>query len=451
MPSFVNSDNTKKIANVKPIEFRGVQNNLTNLNNPFNSPLDRLPFGSKVKPAELSKPNAFKLPVPGEGLPRVIHYCADQSGCGFWRMIWPGDEMLSQNKAVIMTLYQMVLLAPFYQGIDAIRLQRQCTDAQLEFVKFLRQVSDDLKKQTGKGFRLIWEVDDICFPAEAIPDYNVCKTAFTDDKIGKTIKEMMNYCDEITVVSNTMREHYKKHLNFDKISVIPNYAPKYWLDKGIDEQRIIEKYRKNKKKPRILYAGSATHFDLLNKSNQQDDFAGVVDAIAKDIMFTKKYEWVFMGGMPEKLRQFMGKGIEFHNWKEITEYPSHLKSIGADVMIAPLADNIFSRAKANIKLTEAGALGIPMVAQNLDCYNSDGWEYLFDTSDQMFQQIANILASENNYKHAVRSGREYADRFYLKDHVDEWILLYTTEYGSEKRKENKYFYENNKDQFKITN
>ena len=235
MPSFVNSDNTKKIANVKPIEFRGVQNNLTNLNNPFNSPLDRLPFGSKVKPAELSKPNAFKLPVPGEGLPRVIHYCADQSGCGFWRMIWPGDEMLSQNKAVIMTLYQMVLLAPFYQGIDAIRLQRQCTDAQLEFVKFLRQVSDDLKKQTGKGFRLIWEVDDICFPAEAIPDYNVCKTAFTDDKIGKTIKEMMNYCDEITVVSNTMREHYKKHLNFDKISVIPNYAPKYWLDKGIDE------------------------------------------------------------------------------------------------------------------------------------------------------------------------------------------------------------------------
>jgi hypothetical protein len=441
MPAFVPSDVNKKVANIKPIHSYKNEVRLTNLSNPFRNPFE----SSRVSP--VARQPEFKLPIPGEGLPRIIHYCADQSGCGFWRMLWPGDELLSQNKAVIMTLYQMVLFAPFYQGIDAVRLQRQCTPTQLEFVKFLRQVSDELKRQTGKGFRIIWEVDDICGPPECIPDYNVCKSAFTDPSIGDIIREIVHHCDEMVVVSEIMREHYIKYFNYNKISVIPNYAPKYWLSKGIDEQRLVENLRDNKKKPRILYAGSATHFDILNKNQQMDDFGHVVDAIIRDIVVTKKYQWVFMGGIPSKLRQFIGKGVEFHDWREITEYPNLISEIKPNVMYAPLADNIFSRAKANIKLIEAGALGIPMIAQDLPCYNSDGWKYLFRTSDELFQSISQLVNSEQNYKEAIRDGKAYADRFWLRDHVDEWNLLYTTEYGDNQRKENKSFYGNNIQQF----
>lgn len=444
MPSFVQSDNNKKIENVKPIH-RQLPSfpELTLINNPYKWKFGALPFGAITMPA----PPEFKLPIPGEGLPRVIHYCADQSGCGFWRMIWPGDELLAQNKAVIMTLYQMVLDGRFYQGIDAIRLQRQCTDAQSEFVKALRDISGQLKEQTGKGFRIIYEVDDICAPAKDIPDYNVCKSAFTDDKILKTMKEIVHNCDEMVVVSKTMKEHYQKHLEFDKISVIPNYAPKYWLDRGFDETKTMNNYRQHKRKPRILYAGSMTHFDLLNKTNQHDDFGHVVDYIIRDIMTERKYEWIFLGGAPAKLKHFIGKGVEFHEWTAIVDYPDMIKKLNANVMIAPLADNVFSRSKANIKLTEGGALGIPVVAQDLPCYNSDGWKYLFKTAPEMFKIVDEIMATNDSYKEAIRHGREYADRFWLKDHVDEWVKLYTTPYGDEKRKENKFFLENNKSQF----
>jgi glycosyltransferase involved in cell wall biosynthesis len=448
MPKFVNSEGDKRIKNIKPLlntpSFSPAP--LKNIYCPFGKKLGDLPFHN-FKEMLPTAQQPFKLPIPGEGLPRIIHYCADQSGCGFWRMMWPADELLAQNKGVVMTLYQMVLRPDFYLGIDAVRLQRQCTEIQLDFVKFLRQTSDEIKKNTGKGFRIIWEVDDICFPPSAIPDYNVCKAAFEDKKIGEIIKTMLSYCDEMVVVSETMRKHYEEHTGFKKISVIPNYAPKYWLDQYYNEDKKMENLRKNRKKPRILYAGSATHFDLLNKTNQQDDFYHIVNDIIKDITTTKKYQWLFMGGIPAKLRPYLGHGVEFHNWTPITEYPSFINSLNADIMIAPLADNIFSRSKANIKLIEAGALGIPMIAQNLNCYNSDGWKYLFDTSDQMFAHISTLLSNDKEYRTAMRNGKEYADKFWLKDHVSEWVTLYTTDYGDAKRKELQSFYINNKEQF----
>lgn len=259
---------------------------------------------------------------------------------------------------------------------------------------------------------------------------------------------LVKNCSEMTVPSEHMRQHYKKHLNFDKISVIPNYAPKNWIDRGYDKERVLETYRKHKAKPRVLYAGSGTHFDVSNKVNQQDDFAGVVDAIAKDIMVDKKYEWVFLGAIPLKLKQFVGKGIEFHNWCPITEYPEMIKKLKVNASIAPLQNNSFSRSKANIKLTEAGMQGIPCVAQNIDCYNFDGWKYLFDTSDQMFSILDDILSSELKYEEASDFAKKYSDGYLLQDHLDEYVLLYTTSYGDEKRRECASFLKNNPQQFK---
>lgn len=445
MAKFVPVNSSKKVPKVvKELEKVQQPPQFSNMNFPYNKPYGKPVMNNVGAPKQ---PAAINLPAPGEGLPRVIHYCADQSGCAFWRMIWPGDELLASNKAVVMTLYQMVTIGQFYGGIDAVRLQRQCTEPQLEFIKFLRTVSDQLKAQTGKGFRIIWEVDDVVLPANDIPDYNVCKGAFEGDKVLNIVRQITPYIDEITVVSDYMRKHYMKYLNFDKISVIPNYAPKTWFERDYNREKVLENYKKHKQKPRILYAGSGTHFDVANKVNQMDDFGHVVDMIAKDITVDKKYEWVFFGALPMKLRQFIGKGIEFHDWCSITDYTFKLKELDVNLSIAPLQYNNFSRSKANIKLTESGIQGIPCVAQNLEAYNSNGWKYLFHSSVDLFENIENILKDEESYMKASDFAREYSKNYLLHDHLDEYMLLYTTEYGDLKRKENKFFLENNPEQF----
>lgn len=448
MPTII-SEQPKKVPNLKPFhrpEVVAIKSaDYTNINFPFQRQYGPKTFGAMAKSmAPVSQ--EFKLPAPGEGLPRVVHYCADQSGCAFWRLLWPAEELLAHNKAVVMTLYQMVTIGQFYGGIDAVRLQRQCTAPQLEFIKFLRKVSDELKKQTGKGFKIIYEVDDLVLK-DLLPDYNVCGTAFQDPNIEKVVKEAVHLCDEFTVPSEHMAEIYRKRLDYDKITVIPNYAPKNWIDRGYDRAKVVETFNNNKNKPRVLYAGSGTHFDVANKANQQDDFGGVVDAIAKDILIDKKYEWVFLGAIPLKLRQFIGNGIEFHEWCAITDYPEMIKKLKVNASIAPLQDNHFNHSKANIKLTEAGMQGIPCVAQNLDCYNFDGWKYLFNNSDELMKILAEITSSEEKYMEASDFAKSYADGYILQNHLDELVLLYTTSYGDSKRKDNPHFIRNNPKQF----
>ena len=449
MPKIVQLDDTIKVPNVKPLEEKITET--SKFFWPFNLKIGYVPmrdnFSSKTK--VISTPQ-FKLPIPGEGLPRAVHFCADQSGCGFWRMLWPSQDLLAYNKAVVMNVYQMIFDPRFYGGIDAVRVQRLATAPQLEFVKHLRKVSDQYKRQTGKGFKILYDVDDICAPADCIADYNVCKQGFTEDTILHHMKEIVKECDEMTVPSECMRQHYKKYLEYDKISVLPNYAPKHIFDPSFDMNKILFNYKRNRKKPRVLYAGSMTHFDVANRANQKDDFYHVVDYIIKDLTQDKKYEWVFMGGaLPLRLRQYIGKGVEFHTWSPLPEYAQAVKNLNCQIMLAPLVDNTFNRAKSNIKLTEGGMFGIPVIAQNIECYNFNGWKYLFTTGSEMMEQIDKILKNEGTFKTAIEFGRKYAEQYYLKDHLDEFTLLYTTPYGDDKRKNNKWFYEHNREQFNI--
>jgi hypothetical protein len=449
MPKFVPVDTNKRVNGLKLPKNLQIEK-LTSVVDPFENPWKTSPFVrhnwfNKLRDSQIKK---IKLPSPGENLPRVFQYCADQGGCAFWRLIFPGNELLANNKAVIQTLYQMLPDPRTYHGISAVILQRQCARPQVDFIKHLRMVSDEFKKQGQPGFRIIYELDDVVLPASLINDFNLCKTAFTDPDIEKNVKEIMTYVDEMVVPSRYMADHYKKHLDFKKISVIPNYVPRYWFDKNITVDDAVENYRKNRDKPRILYAGSSTHFDIGNLNGQVDDFYHVNSQIIHDLEVNKKYQWVFVGGFPYALKKYIDNGqIEYHGWTSMTEYPRLLASTRANVMLAPLRDNPFNRSKANIKLTEGAALCIPTIAQNLDCYNADGWPFLFDTGDQMMQQIENILKDEESFRSSVEKAKSYVDRYWLGEHLQEWVNLYTTNFGDPRRKEQTDFYERNKSQF----
>ena len=211
-------------------------------NVPFQStPFNIKPFTSNnnIKPQinqKLEKP-------PETQLPRFLNYYADYSGCGHWRMIWPEQVMNAHNKAVVHGTTVMNVDPRYYTQTKAVRIQRQATPQQLEFVKFLRKLAD------ANNFRLIYEIDDICFH-EDIPDYNKYKTAFTDPKIRQSAQEMMEICDEITVTCPFMRDYYASKTNNKNVTVIPNFMPKFWIGGKSDINRTMESYEKNKRKPR---------------------------------------------------------------------------------------------------------------------------------------------------------------------------------------------------------
>lgn len=386
-----------------------------------------LPFGmptsysyAAYNPVRVPAPP--KLEMPEANLPRAINYYADYGGCGFWRMIWPEFLMNVYNKACMSGLTQMILDLRFYNGIKAIRMQRQATPVQNSFVKELKKAQKEL------GFRLIYEVDDIVFKDD-IPDYNRCKEAFVDQSIIDSILSIMQEMDEITVTCDYMKEYYQHKTGNKNITVVPNYAPKFWLDRFYNKERIQKLYEKNKKRPRVLYSGSGTHVDVLNKTNFNDDFSHVVNDIIKA---RKKFKFVWKGCFPLAVKPYIDNGeMEFINWSSLHDYPKGLVDTECNVAFAPLIDNVFNRSKSNIKMIESGALGMPGVYQDMCTYKNA--DLTFKKGSDLIDQLEYLTSDFGRYMNFSNKSRAFVETMWLEDHLDEYDALYFTDFGSKER------------------
>jgi hypothetical protein len=411
-----------------------------------------IPHPPKGIPTKWKTPRAIKCAIqrqfveppaqsmPGSNLPRALNYLADYSGCGLWRLGAAEHLLNFNNRMIVNSLTTMVLDPRFYMsGLCAIKLQRQATPVQKEFVKFLKEWGGKLEA------KIIYEIDDIVFH-EDIPMFNGCRKAFTDPEIRKSISDIMENCDEILVASEYMRDYYKTKTNNKKVVYIPNYAPKYWFDRYYNETTIMEEYTKNKKRPRILVTGSGTHYDVTGQNGLVDDYSHVVQAI---IDTRKDFEWVFLGGHPVQLRPFIANGdIKFIKWSPLMEFANTINNVHAQVTMAALANNHFNRAKSWIKFTESGHLGIPFVGQKLEPYKDSFHQFV--TSDEMIDQIKSVVSDETKYLDNCRKHRNYTDNYWLDDHLDEHIAIYTTKYGDPKRKiDAPYLARNNPEQFSL--
>ena len=133
--------------------------------NPFESPFSRQPHGMPAVPVAVQHSTPA---MPEMSLDRALNYYADYSGCGFWRMIWPEHMLNAHQKLIVHGSTVMNFDERYFANIKSVRIQRQATEHQRDFVKFLRQLANKY------NFRIIYEIDDIIF-SEDIPDYNKFK------------------------------------------------------------------------------------------------------------------------------------------------------------------------------------------------------------------------------------------------------------------------------------
>ena len=381
----------------------------------FNSaPPQRTPEVDQMQPRELS-------------LPRYVNYLADYSGCGFWRILWPENLINVTGAGCSTSLTAMVFDPRWYTGVKCIKVQRQASNDQREFVKYLKSI------QSQHGFKLVYEVDDVVF-REDIPDYNKFKFAFDNDEIRNNCIEIINLCDEVTVTCDYMRKLYQERTGKKEITVIPNFVPYSWMGHQYNKNRIWNNYDKNKKKPRVLYTGSGAHYDVDNKNGGIDDFSHVVELVKKTV---DKYQWVFVGAFPPPLLSFVqSKKIEFHNWQSLADYPDFINSLNAQVMIAPLLDNSFNRSKSDIKFIEACVLGLPCLVQDMETYKNAPEFLKFKTGEDLEQKLESILKNKAQYYRNTELFRHIGMQRLLesKENIGCHLEVLNTPYGSPERK-----------------
>lgn len=391
--------------------------------NPFPSPF-AAPFAS----APVKKPQSQPRPRE-ETMPRYLNYLADMSGCGHWRILWPEQIINATGRGISHSNTAMVLDPRFYQNVKAVKLQRQASGQQKEFLKFLKQIQGDI------GFKIIYEVDDVVFKEE-IPDYNKFKFAFDSDEVRNNCIEMIGMVDEVSVTCDFMRRLYTEKTGQEKITVIPNFVPNFWMGHLFDGKNVSDQFDKNKRKPRILYTGSGAHYDIENKTGGKDDFTHVRDFVRATV---DKYQWIFVGAFPPQLGDLVQqKKVEFYPWQNLLNYPRFIKNLNAQLMVAPLENNNFNKSKSDIKFIEACTLGIPCLCQDMETYNTAPADLRFSTIEEFADKIDAILNWKNrsNYYKNIYALRSIGEKrlMELDENIGAHLELLNTPYGSSERK-----------------
>jgi hypothetical protein len=387
-----------------------------------------LPFGvpSQTYLHRQNQPSQLPPPeVPGQGLKRAINYLADYGGCGYYRCMAPNFLLNLYQKAVVVESTAMILDPRFYQTVEVVKLQRQATPHQKQFVNVLKEIS----KQ--KNLKLLYEVDDVVF-AEDIPMYNRNRDAFTSKEIQDSIKEILSMMDEIVVTSEYFRDYMIEKSGNKNVTAIPNYLMKWWFDRYYNLSDLVKKYDKNKKKPIVAIFASGTHVDIANRTNQQDDFSAVIQHIIKT---RTDFNWHFYGSFPLAVKPFIDKGdMKFFPWVPLPDFPQAMANSGAQVTFACLQDNNFNRCKSDIKLIEAGALGLPCVCPDMVTYKNAFLKY--KTGDEFIDCLKTTLKNQHSYVEQCKKARAHAEKFWLDDekHLMKFHEAYFTPYGSPERK-----------------
>ena len=393
---------------------------------PFNK-ITRRPF-STIEAPLLESTLAKVKPVvtkKSSDMLRVQNFYADYSGCGHWRMIWPEGILRSKQAFNITGGTVMLGEASYFEGITSVRIQRQATESQKNYMSFLKGIQE---KQSNP-MNIIYEIDDIIF-VEDIPQYNKFRTAFEDPKIRQTSMEIMQMADEMTVTNQFMKDYFSDKTGHKQITVIPNLVPRFWMDRFYDKQEISKNYESNKKKPRILYCGSGAHFDVDSRVKHQDDFYHVNDVIRKTV---NDFQWVFFGGFPAPLKDLIIKGkIEFHNWEGLMRYPYKIHEIKPQLIYAPLADNTFNKAKSDLKFIEGCCMGIPTICQDIVTYSNA--HFKFKTGDELIDQVKGLTRDRQRYIGASKKARKYSESRWLEDKIEYYVELYKYPYGHPERK-----------------
>lgn len=401
----------------------------TGLPNMIGAPLG-LPLGIPSQTYVQRVPTAGtpSLPeMPGQGLKRAITYLADYGGCGYYRCISANLLLNLYQKAVVMESTTMILDPRFYTTVEAIKVQRQAAPHQRDFIKSLKEFT----KNSNKNVKFIYEVDDVVF-AEDIPLYNRNRDAFTSPEIQNSIKEILGMMDEIVVTSEYFRDYVKHKTGLKNVTSVPNYLMKWWFDRYYNLGDLIKKYEKNKKKPIVAIFASGTHVDVTNRTNQQDDFAGVVQHIIKT---RTEFDWRFYGSFPLTLKPFIDrKEIKYFPWVQLPDFPEAMANSGAQITFAALQDNNFNRCKSNIKLIEAGAIGLPCVCPDMVTYKDAFLKY--SNGNEFIDCIKTTLKNQHSYVDQCKKARAHAEKFWLDDerNLMKHHEVYFTPYGSSTRK-----------------
>jgi glycosyltransferase involved in cell wall biosynthesis len=169
---------------------------------------------------------------------------------------------------------------------------------------------------------------------------------------------------------------------------------------------------------RIGWIGTTTHFEDFQIARDALQLVMAERPLTKAVIGLDPKIYDLFGDIPETRKLFI-PGMSYN------EYPAFYKY--TDIILVPLLDTHFNRAKSEIKLIEAGAAGQPWLASPLPAYLEWGAGGVYaNTLDEWVGKLRVLVDSPELRATIGAQGRARAERFTSELMAKQWQILLET-------------------------
>jgi hypothetical protein len=247
------------------------------------------------------------------------------------------------------------------------------------------------------------EYDDLL---TAIPKHNPSFDTYGKPDILEALKIIPALVDIITVTTPYLKECLQSPSVKD-VRVVPNA----WDDYHLPMEQ--EKHAVNKSL-RIVWRGSPTHISDL------DLYADPVIRLHKE---DPSIHWFFLGFRPWFTRQMEQTHCHvFEKPLDMVEYIRFLGTIRPDILVVPLTDDPFNRAKSNIAWMEASFADAVTVAPDFPEWNRPG---IINYKDSILDTLSDTIVNIDSLKHNTKLSWDFIQENLLLSKVNylRWEVL----------------------------
>lgn len=285
--------------------------------------------------------------LPADKL-RVLFLRNQEGGCAFYRVIQPTAELNTRDDAPIWAEENGFLtyrLGCNYDVIIAPRIADTFTISVLRALQKAKKI-------------VVYETDDLL---NNMPAWNPNSQRITpDDQMRRDF--ILKSSDALIVSTEELGALIGRK---DTWICHNGINPELWPLKAADQNTPVV---------RVLWAGSGTH---------EGDLRLVTKSIRKLISrFKGRVQFVFAGALPEEFKGVVKRdgrlyecvrtelegAVVFAGSTSPNDWPKLLASTNCNIAIAPLERHPFNEAKSEVKILEAWALGLPVIASRIAPY-----------------------------------------------------------------------------------
>jgi len=216
----------------------------------------------------------------------------------------------------------------------------------------------------------------------------------TIDTYGRTdiksnILRCINLATVVTVSTETLRLSLmsamgKENLKCPDIVVIPN---------AFDERKFVRSNHFGERSKTVVWRGTHTHIkDIL-------DYAEPISQLMNEF---KDWRWTFFGLYPYMIQNLPTERVNYYQLTDPIRYMRILENLAPSLMVVPLSDNSFNRAKSNIAWLEGSFAGASVMCPDFEEWRNPGAR-LYSDSDNFYEVFKEMLTANDDYRTDLNS------------------------------------------------